>query len=285
MDESGQVSDSLLSMLSDKNFEEVDRTGDASPDDNNEECDDVFEYRSSDSKQTSVIKLITRSLIVLSDHCWDWFTHLTRDSRKQSGTVTCLLTNWQVARRSLPRNCWNTSEKSGWKDPMNYNSGITQVMKDREPTTIVKATTTDWVRRFQDIPIPISGFRQSEMSWRVPWQMLWLVNWEMQTWGGTHGRRQLQLRRPELSCWKNSRKTWSLCQPTSKQLAVIYQQQLKLRMQLMKKEIFSSILSLEKRMWPSKCSSFTSCSHPRWFHYWWKVKIWFNQKVSLFNLL
>ena len=93
MDESGQVSDTLLSMLSDNNFEEVDRTGDASPDDNNEECDDVFEYRSSDSKQTSVIKLITRSLIVLSDHCWDWFTHLTRDSRKQSGTVTCLLTN------------------------------------------------------------------------------------------------------------------------------------------------------------------------------------------------
>ena len=43
MDESGQVSDTLLSMLSDNNFEEVDRTGDASPDDNNEECDDVFE--------------------------------------------------------------------------------------------------------------------------------------------------------------------------------------------------------------------------------------------------
>ena len=40
MDESGQVSDSLLSMLSDKNFEEVD---DAGPDDINEECDDVFE--------------------------------------------------------------------------------------------------------------------------------------------------------------------------------------------------------------------------------------------------
>ena len=40
MDDSGQVSDSLLSMLSDKNFEEVD---DAGPDDIDEECDDVFE--------------------------------------------------------------------------------------------------------------------------------------------------------------------------------------------------------------------------------------------------
>ena len=169
MDESGQVSDTLLSMLSDNNFEEVDRTGDRT-DDNNEECDDVFELPEHEFVHGTIVGKsgnkggVKRSKV-------NYFLIRGQCLVSLSLQITLFMGPYQFRKRSTRSN------------------GIIQF-------TCVSCE---------------SEHRKSAMA-----QM--------------------------------SYDDASLCRPTSKQLAVIYQQQLKHQMQLMKKEMFSSILSLDRRM-------------------------------------